>query len=145
VADNSERRTPVMLHRAVLGSFERFIGILIEEYEGAFPSLLAPTQVAILNITDNQRDYCENLAKKWETFGFRVNADLRNEKIGFKIREHTLGKVPYLAVVGDKEVEHNAVAVRTRKGEDLGTMSIEAFEKLLQEDIERKGRTKTEI
>ncbi|MBC7193045.1 threonine--tRNA ligase [Marinobacter sp.] len=145
VADNSERRTPVMLHRAVLGSFERFIGILIEEYEGAFPSWLAPTQVAILNITDNQRDYCENLAKKWETFGFRVNADLRNEKIGFKIREHTLGKVPYLAVVGDKEVEHNAVAVRTRKGEDLGTMSIEAFEKLLQEDIERKGRTKTEI
>jgi threonyl-tRNA synthetase len=145
VADNSERRTPVMLHRAVLGSFERFIGILIEEYEGAFPSWLAPTQVAILNITDNQRDYCENLAKKWESFGFRVNADLRNEKIGFKIREHTLGKVPYLAVVGDKEVENNAVAVRTRKGEDLGTMSIEAFEVLLQEDIERKGRTKTEI
>ena len=145
VADNSERRTPVMLHRAVLGSFERFIGILIEEYEGAFPSWLAPTQVAILNITDNQRDYCENLAKKWESFGFRVNADLRNEKIGFKIREHTLNKVPYLVVVGDKEIENNAVAVRTRKGEDLGTMSVDEFEALLAKDVERKGRTKTEI
>jgi threonyl-tRNA synthetase len=145
VADNSERKTPVMLHRAVLGSFERFIGILIEEYEGAFPTWLAPTQVAILNITDNQRDYCQNLAKKWDSLGYRVNADLRNEKIGFKIREHTLNKVPYLVVVGDKEVDNNAVAVRTRKGEDLGTLSLEAFEQLLQEDVERKGKTKTEI
>ncbi len=83
-----------MLHRAVLGSFERFIGILIEEYEGAFPTWLAPTQVAILNITDNQRDYCQKLAEKWDSLGYRVNADLRNEKIGFKIREHTLNKVP---------------------------------------------------
>ena len=145
VADNSERKTPVMLHRAVLGSFERFIGILIEEYEGAFPTWLAPTQVAVLNITDNQRDYCENLAKKWDSLGYRVNADLRNEKIGFKIREHTLNKVPYLVVVGDKEVENNAVAVRTRKGEDLGTLSLEAFEQLLQKEVERKGNTKTEI
>ena len=145
VADNSERRTPVMLHRAVLGSFERFIGILIEEYEGAFPTWLAPTQVAILNITDNQREYCQNLAKKWDSLGYRVNADLRNEKIGFKIREHTLNKVPYLVVVGDKEVENNAVAIRTRKGEDLGTLSLDAFEQLLAEDIQRKGRTKTEI
>ena len=145
VADNSERKTPVMLHRAVLGSFERFIGILIEEYEGAFPTWLAPTQVAILNITDNQRDYCQNLAKKWDSLGYRVNADLRNEKIGFKIREHTLNKVPYLVVVGDKEVDNNAVAVRTRKGEDLGTLSLEAFEQFLSEDVERKGKTKTEI
>ena len=144
VSDNSERKTPVMLHRAVLGSFERFIGILIEEYEGAFPSWLAPTQVAILNITDNQREYCENLAKKWDSLGFRVNADLRNEKIGFKIREHTINKVPFLVVVGDKEVENNAVAVRTRKGEDLGTLSLEAFEQLLQEDVDRKSRTKLE-
>lgn len=133
VADNSERKTPVMLHRAVLGSFERFIGILIEEYEGAFPTWLAPTQIAVLNITDNQRDYCQNLAKKWDSLGYRVNADLRNEKIGFKIREHTLNKVPYLVVVGDKEVENNAVAVRTRKGEDLGTLSLEAFEQLFTE------------
>ena len=144
VADNSERKTPVMLHRAVLGSFERFIGILIEEYEGAFPTWLAPTQVAILNITDNQRDYCRDLAKKFDSLGFRVNADLRNEKIGFKIREHTINKVPFLVVVGDKEVENNTVAVRTRKGEDLGTLSLEAFEQLLQEDVERKGRTKLE-
>ncbi|MBQ0764447.1 threonine--tRNA ligase [Marinobacter psychrophilus] len=144
VSDNSERKTPVMLHRAVLGSFERFIGILIEEYEGAFPSWLAPTQVAILNITDNQREYCENLAKKWDSLGFRVNADLRNEKIGFKIREHTINKVPFLVVVGDKEVENNTVAVRTRKGEDLGTLSLEAFEQLLQEDVGRKSRTKLE-
>ncbi|PSF04667.1 threonine--tRNA ligase [Marinobacter fuscus] len=145
VADNSERKTPVMLHRAVLGSFERFIGILIEEYEGAFPTWLAPTQVAVLNITDKQQDYCQNLAKKLDSLGYRVNADLRNEKIGFKIREHTLNKVPYLVVVGDKEVENNAVAVRTRKGEDLGTMSVDEFEKLLAADVERKGRTKTEI
>ena len=145
VADNSERKTPVMLHRAVLGSFERFIGILIEEYEGAFPTWLAPTQVAVLNITDKQRDYCQNLAKKLDSLGYRVNADLRNEKIGFKIREHTLNKVPYLVVVGDKEIENNAVAVRTRKGEDLGTMSVDDFEKLLAADVERKGRTKTEI
>ncbi|MGC8121009.1 threonine--tRNA ligase [Marinobacter sp. VGCF2001] len=145
VADNSERKTPVMLHRAVLGSFERFIGILIEEYEGAFPTWLAPTQVAVLNITDKQRDYCQNLAKKLDSLGFRVNADLRNEKIGFKIREHTLNKVPYLVVVGDKEIENNAVAVRTRKGDDLGTMSVDEFEKLLAAEVDRKGRTKTEI
>ena len=145
VADNSERKTPVMLHRAVLGSFERFIGILIEEYEGAFPTWLAPTQIAVLNITDNQRDYCQNLAKKWDSLGYRVNADLRNEKIGFKIREHTINKVPFLVVIGDKEVENNAVAVRTRKGEDLGTLSLEAFEQLMADEINRKGRTKTEI
>ncbi|HET8801279.1 MAG TPA: threonine--tRNA ligase [Marinobacter sp.] len=145
VADNSERKTPVMLHRAVLGSFERFIGILIEEYEGAFPTWLAPTQIAVLNITDNQREYCQNLAKKWDSLGYRVNADLRNEKIGFKIREHTINKVPFLVVVGDKEVDNNAVAVRTRKGEDLGTLSLEAFEQLMADEINRKGKTKTEI
>ena len=145
VADNSERKTPVMLHRAVLGSFERFIGILIEEYEGAFPTWLAPTQIAVMNITDNQRDYCQNLAKKWDSLGFRVNADLRNEKIGFKIREHTINKVPFLVVVGDKEVESNSVAVRTRKGEDMGTLSLDAFEQLMAGEIDRKGRTKTEI
>ena len=144
VADNSERRTPVMLHRAVLGSFERFIGILIEDYEGAFPTWLAPTQVAIMNITDNQREYCEKLAENLDSLGFRVNADLRNEKIGFKIREHTINKVPYLVVVGDKEVDSNAVAVRTRKGEDLGTMTLDAFKAMLADDIKRKGRTKTE-
>ncbi|PAV26496.1 threonyl-tRNA synthetase [Tamilnaduibacter salinus] len=144
VADDSERRTPVMLHRAVLGSFERFIGILIEEYEGIFPTWLAPTQVAVMSITDNQRDYCADVAKSLEKSGFRVNADLRNEKIGFKIREHTIDRVPYLLVVGDKEVENGTVAVRTRKGEDLGTLSLDDFRRMLSEDVARKGRTETE-
>ena len=132
-----------MLHRAVLGSFERFIGILIEEYEGAFPTWLSPTQVAVLNITDNQREYCEKVTETLEKTGYRVHADLRNEKIGFKIREHTLNKVPYLAVIGDKEVEAGAVAIRNRKGEDLGTMSLSDFQAMLAEDVSRKGRNQT--
>jgi threonyl-tRNA synthetase len=145
VNEEGERETPVMLHRAILGSFERFIGILIEHYEGAFPVWLAPVQAVICNITDKQGEYVTKVQDLLRDSGFRVDADLRNEKIGFKIREHTLNKVPYLAVVGDKEVENNAVAVRTRKGEDLGTLSLEAFEQLLADDIQRKGRTKTEI
>jgi len=138
------RQVPVMLHRAVLGSFERFIGILIEQYEGSFPFWLAPTQVSVLNITDNQRETCENIAAQVKEAGFRVTADLRNEKIGFKIREHTLDKVPFLAVIGDKEVESGEVAVRTRKGEDLGTMSMQQFITLLKSESERKGRNRTE-
>ncbi|MDX1588481.1 MAG: threonine--tRNA ligase [Oleiphilaceae bacterium] len=138
------RQVPVMLHRAVLGSFERFIGILIEEYEGAFPLWLAPVQVSVLNITDNQRETCGKVADRLKEAGFRVQADLRNEKIGFKIREHTLDKVPYLAVIGDKEVESGQIAVRTRKGEDLGNMTIEQFIALLTSETERKGRNPTE-
>lgn len=134
-----------MLHRAILGSFERFIGILIEHYEGAFPTWLAPEQAVVMNITDAQAEYVEKVTDSLKNKGFRVEKDLRNEKIGFKIREHTLNKVPYLVVVGDKEIENNAVAVRTRKGEDLGTLSLEAFEQLLADEIQRKGRTKTEI
>ena len=145
VAEDGARKTPVMLHRAILGSFERFIGILIEHYAGDFPAWLAPTQAAVLNITDNQAEYCAKVEKTLNEMGYRAVADLRNEKIGFKIREHTLNKVPYLVVVGDKEIENNAVAVRTRKGEDLGTLSLEAFEQLLAADIERKGKTETEI
>ena len=129
-----------MLHRATLGSFERFIGILIEHYEGAMPTWLAPTQAIILNITDRQAGYAQKLGKMYAESGFRVNADLRNEKIGFKIREHTLMKVPYLLIIGDKEMEDNTVAVRTRSGEDLGVMSIEAFEKLLTNSILKRGR-----
>ena len=140
VDEDGERKTPVMLHRAILGSFERFIGILIEHYAGAMPPWLSPNQVSILNITDNQAEYCEKLAKTLNSKGFRAQADLRNEKIGFKIREHTLHKVPYLLVVGDKEVETNTVAVRTRTGEDLGTMSIEAFTELLEGGIAQLGR-----
>jgi threonyl-tRNA synthetase len=140
VDEDGERKTPVMLHRAILGSFERFVGILIEHYAGAMPPWLAPQQVSVLNITDNQAEYCENLAKRLRTRGNRAKADLRNEKIGFKIREHTLHKVPYLLVVGDKEVEANTVAVRTRKGEDLGVMTIDAFEELLDSAINQRGR-----
>ncbi|WP_419835758.1 threonine--tRNA ligase [Endozoicomonas atrinae] len=141
VDEHGERKTPVMLHRATLGSFERFIGILIEHYEGSMPVWLAPTQAAILNITDRQADYARKLEKNLSEEGIRVKADLRNEKIGFKIREHTLMKVPYLLVIGDKEMEDNTVAVRTRTGEDLGVMSIEAFQERLQADVIKRGRT----
>ncbi len=140
VDEDGERKVPVMLHRAILGSFERFLGVLIEHYAGDMPPWLAPQQVAILNITDNQSEYCQKLETKLRESGYRASADLRNEKIGFKIREHTLQKVPYLLVVGDKEVETNSVAVRTRKGDDLGTLSIDAFTQLLDDAIAQRGR-----
>jgi threonyl-tRNA synthetase len=138
VAEDGSRQVPVMLHRAILGSFERFIGILIEHYEGAFPAWLAPEQAVILNITDNQAEYVKKVQKTLQNNGFRVISDLRNEKIGFKIREHTLQKLPYLLVVGDKEVENSTLSVRTRKGDDLGSMSIEAFSQLLLDDTATK-------
>ena len=125
VDEDGARKTPVMLHRAILGSFERFLGILIEHYAGAMPLWLAPQQAVILNITDSQRDFALNLERRLRNIGLRVKADLRNEKIGFKIREHTLQKVPYLLVVGDKEVEADSVALRTRSGEDLGTIRVD--------------------
>ncbi len=140
VNEAGNRETPVMLHRAILGSFERFIGILIEHHAGALPAWLAPKQLAIMNITDKQAPYCKDIAKKLEKSGFRVIQDLRNEKIGFKIRERTLQKVPYLLVVGDNEVENGTVAVRTRSGEDLGAMTFDAFTQYLQDEVERKGR-----
>ena len=127
VDEDGERKTPVMLHRAILGSFERFIGILIEHYAGAMPLWLAPEQAVVMTITDSQREFAMNLEQRLQKIGVRVKADLRNEKIGFKIREHTLQKIPYLLVVGDKEVEADSVAVRTRSGENLGTMSVDAF------------------
>jgi len=140
VNEQGDRETPVMLHRAILGSFERFIGILIENYAGALPTWLSPLQAVVMNITDKQGEYCQKVAEKLEELGFRAEADLRNEKIGFKIRERTLQKVPYLLVVGDKEVESGAVAVRTRTGEDLGTLSVEEFVDLLQKNVSQKGR-----
>jgi threonyl-tRNA synthetase len=140
VAEDGSRQVPVMLHRAILGSFERFIGILIEHYEGVFPTWLAPTQAAVLNITDKQSEYVKNVEDSLKNKGFRVISDLRNEKIGFKIREHTIQKVPYLLVVGDKEVESQTVAVRARRGEDLGSMDVEAFSQLLADDVARRGR-----
>jgi len=144
VAEDGSRQVPVMLHRAILGSFERFIGILIEHYEGAFPTWLAPEQVAILNITDKQADFCQKVEDSLRNKGFRAKSDLRNEKIGFKIREHTIQKTPYLLVIGDKEVESQAVAVRTRTGEDLGTMSLDAFIELLDQDVVRRSRAASE-
>jgi threonyl-tRNA synthetase len=140
VSDDDERRVPVMLHRAILGSFERFIGILIEHYEGAFPTWLAPEQVVVMNITDKQSDYVQKVEEKLNNQGFRAISDLRNEKIGFKIREHTIQKVPYQLVIGDKEVETQTVAVRARGGEDLGSISVDAFTELLNADVARRGR-----
>ncbi|MBQ77676.1 MAG: threonine--tRNA ligase [Cellvibrionales bacterium] len=141
VAEDGSRQVPVMLHRAILGSFERFIGMLIEHYEGKFPVWLAPVQAVIMNITDNQAEFAKNLQKTLSKQGFRVETDLRNEKIGFKIRAHTLSKVPYLLVVGDKEVETATVAVRTLSGEDLGSLSIDALCGQLLEAEEQRGRT----
>ncbi|UAA37255.1 threonine--tRNA ligase [Paraneptunicella aestuarii] len=139
VAEDGERKVPVMIHRAILGSLERFIGILTEEYAGHFPLWLAPTQVVILNITDKQAEYVLSVAEKLRKHGIRVKADLRNEKIGFKIREHTLKRVPYMLVVGDQEVESSEVAVRTRKGEDLGKFHIDDIVNKLIQEIEQKS------
>ncbi len=141
IAEDSSRKTPVMLHRAILGSFERFIGVLIEHYSGAMPTWLAPEQVIILNITDKQSEYCLNLQETLKNKGFRVAIDLRNEKIGFKIREHTLQKVPYLLIVGDKEVESGSVAVRKRNGEDLGAQKIDDLCTRLAQDVANFGRS----
>ncbi len=141
VAEDGTRKTPVMLHRAILGSFERFIGILIEHYEGKFPVWLAPEQVVVLNITGRQTGYCQKVEESLKNKGFRAVSDLRNEKIGFKIREHTIQKVPYLLIVGDKEVETGTVAVRTRGGEDLGGMSLDDFCVHLRQDVSKYGRS----
>ena len=127
VAEDSSKRVPVMLHRAILGSLERFIGILIEEHSGALPVWLAPVQAAVLTITDRQDEYASNIENQLKKQGFRALADLRNEKISFKIREHTLQRVPYLLVVGDREMQDQTVAVRTRKGEDLGVLPLSVF------------------
>ena len=135
VGENNDRQTPVMIHRAILGSMERFIGILTEEFAGFFPSWLAPVQAVVMNITDSQSEYVSELTKKLQNAGIRVKADLRNEKIGFKIREHTLRRVPYMLVCGDKEVEAGKVAVRTRRGKDLGSMDVDVFVEKLQQEI----------
>jgi len=143
VAEDGARKTPVMLHRAVLGSFERFIGILIEHYEGAFPLWLAPRQAVVVNITDKQAGYASEVAEGLRAAGFRVEADLRNEKVGFKIRELELAKVPYVVVVGDKEMASGSVSVRARHGRDLGSLSLEDLMQTLSEEVSRKGRVST--
>lgn len=140
VGESGERERPVMLHRAILGSFERFIGILTEHYAGFFPAWLAPQQVVVMNITDKQADFCNETVAKLKAHGFRAFADLRNEKIGFKIRERTLERIPFMLVVGDKEMADGTVNVRTREGENLGTMSLTEFSQLLNQAISQKGR-----
>jgi len=141
VNEAGERETPVMLHRATLGSFERFIGILIEHHAGKFPTWLAPTQAVVLNITDKQHEYAQKVADILSKKGLRAVSDLRNEKIGFKIRNYTLQRVPYMLVVGDREVENNEVAVRSRDGEDLGTVPLAQFAEALQAEVASLGRT----
>jgi threonyl-tRNA synthetase len=138
VGEDGARHRPVMLHRAIVGSMERFIGILIEQHAGALPSWLAPVQVAVLNITDAQADYARDVAKALQNQGLRVDLDLRNEKITYKIREHSLQKLPYILVVGDKEKAAGAVAVRARGNQDLGAMSLEAFSQRIAADIASK-------
>ncbi len=140
VAEDGERRRPIMIHRALLGSLERFFGVLIEHFEGRFPAWLAPVQAIVLNITDRQADYAVETVEFLRNQGFRAESDLRNEKIGFKIREHTLQRVPYLVVVGDREAEAGTVAVRSRNGEDLGSMAPEAFAELLAKEVAKRGR-----
>nr|WP_312276779.1 threonine--tRNA ligase [Moraxella sp. CTOTU46711] len=143
VNEQGERERPVMLHRAILGSFERFIGMLIEHYAGWMPVWLAPQQVVVMNITDNQAAACQKVAEQLNQAGLRVITDLRNEKIGFKIRERTLERIPYMIVMGDKEVESNQVNVRTREGDNLGVMSIDAFIDLVNQATAQKGRVKS--
>ena len=141
IAEDGSKHVPVMLHRAILGSLERFIGILIEHYAGSLPLWLAPVQAVILNITDKQAEYALKVEEILENQGLRVKSDLRNEKIGFKIREHTIQHVPYLLVVGDREAESNTVAVRTRSGKDLGSLSLQALSEGLTAETASHGRT----
>lgn len=138
VAEDNDRKTPVMIHRAILGSLERFIGIITEEYAGFFPTWLAPVQAVVMNITDSQSDYVKDVVKTLSDAGIRAKADLRNEKIGFKIREHTLRRVPYMIVCGDKEIEAGKIAVRTRKGADLGTFTVAEFTEMLKNQIKQR-------
>ncbi|MFZ2311732.1 MAG: threonine--tRNA ligase [Methylobacter sp.] len=136
IAEDGSRQVPVMLHRAILGSLERFIGILIEQHAGTFPLWLSPVQVVVLNITDRHAEYASQVVKELEKQGVRIKIDLRNEKIGFKIREHSMQRVPYLVIIGDKELEEKSVTVRTQKGEDLGSLSISEFTERLKKEIE---------
>ncbi|WP_297528402.1 threonine--tRNA ligase [Thiohalobacter sp.] len=144
IAEDGSKQVPVMLHRAILGSLERFIGILIEHYEGRFPLWLAPVQAVVLNITDRQAEAVRAVEQSLKNQGIRAISDLRNEKIGFKIREHTLQRVPYLLIVGDREAEAGTVAVRTRSGEDLGTMTLDALVERLSSEIASRGRAALE-
>jgi threonyl-tRNA synthetase len=145
IAPDGSKQVPVMLHRAIFGSLERFIGILIEEHAGWFPTWLAPVQAVILNITDKQADYVREVTETLKNQGLRVESDLRNEKVGFKIREHTLQRVPYLLVAGDREAGSHSLAVRTRSGKDLGAMSVDTIAEKLAREVASRGRTVLEV
>ena len=138
IGEDGEKHRPVMLHRVIFGSIERFIGNLIEQYAGAFPAWLAPVQVKILPITDNQHEYAHKIAKKYEEKGIRVEVDDRSEKTGYKIREAQLEKVPYMLIVGEKEVEANTVSIRSREEGDIGAKAVDEFMKDLLDEIENK-------
>jgi threonyl-tRNA synthetase len=135
IAEDGSKQVPVMLHRAILGSLERFLGILIEEYAGTFPVWLSPVQVMVINIADRHADYASKIMRDLEQQGIRVKIDLRNEKIGFKIREHSMQRVPYLVIIGDKELEEKNITVRTQKGEDLGGLSVNDFAGVVKQEI----------
>ena len=141
IAEDGSKQVPVMIHRAILGSMERFIGILIEHYAGTFPAWLAPAQVVVISLTEKQAEYSAQIAESLKKQGFRTDLDLRNETIGLKIREHAIQRVPYQLVIGAREVEENSVAVRTRNGEDLGSMPTDTFVGLLEKDIACLGRS----
>ena len=145
IGEDSQRHTPVMLHRALFGSLERFTGILIEHHAGKLPTWLAPVQAVVMNITDNQNDYVRSVTETLKNQGLRVESDLRNEKVGFKIREHTLQRVPYLLVAGDREAGSNSLAVRTRNGKDLGVMTLEALSAKLVDEVATLGRSVQEV
>jgi threonyl-tRNA synthetase len=140
IDEHSQKKTPVMLHRAIFGSLERFFAILLEHHAGRLPAWLSPVQAVVMSITDRQTDYVQRVKETLKNQGFRIESDLRNEKVGFKIRAHTLMRVPYLLVAGDKEVAANLVAVRTRSGKDLGTMSLETFAERLRIELTSRGR-----
>jgi len=140
IGEDSQRHTPVMLHRAMFGSLERFIGILIEHHAGKLPTWLSPVQAVVMGITDRQDKYCKDAAERLKNQGLRVETDLRSEKVGFKIREHTLKRVPYLLVAGDREVEGHTLAVRTRAGKDLGSLELGELAALLCDEVASRGR-----
>jgi threonyl-tRNA synthetase len=144
IDEHSAKRTPVMLHRAMFGSLERFFAILLEHHAGKLPAWLSPVQTVVMSITDRQTEYVRQVTEILKNQGFRVESDLRNEKVGFKIREHTLKRVPYLLVAGDKEVAANTLSVRTRSGKDLGSMVPETFIERLRVELESRGRQSLE-
>ena len=139
IGEDGQKHRPVMIHRVVLGSIERFIGVITEHFAGAFPAWLAPVQVKVLPVTDRAEEYAKEISAKLDAAGFRVEVDGRNEKIGKKIREATLEKIPYMLVVGDRDMENQTVSVRMRSGEDLGAMSLEDFTAKLKEVVDTKA------